>query len=224
MTLAAALPFPRFPGARAPASGPGAEVPARALALVRDPPPAPPVPFAELIRRAQGGDHDAFGALYRAHVGRVNALALRLTAGDPVAAAELTQNAFVRAWEGLPRFRGESAVGSWLHRLVVNCFLAERRATGRRERRVEPNSELLDEESLRSAGGAGSGPGAGPGEALDLERAIAALPPRARMVFVLHDVEGYQHAEIAGMAGIAEGTSKAQLFRARRLLREALDR
>ncbi len=171
--------------------------------------------MSDLVQRAQSGDEDAFGALYRAHVGRVHALCLRL-AGDGPAAADLTQDVFVRAWEALPSFRGESALGSWLHRLAVNVFLGERRASGRRERRVFGTGEpaLLER----------PGESAPPGMRLDLEQAIGRLPTRARMVFVLHDVEGYQHEEIARMAGIAEGTSKAQLFRARRLLREALER
>ena len=170
---------------------------------------------SELVQRAQRGDEDAFGALYRAHVGRVHALCLRL-AGDTHAAGELTQDVFVRAWEALPSFRGESAFGSWLFRLAMNVFLGKRRATGRRERRVFSTAEpaLLEQARERAPSG----------EQLDLEQAIAALPPGARAVFVLHDVEGYQHGEIARMTGIAEGTSKAQLFRARRLLREALSR
>ena len=171
--------------------------------------------MSQLVERAQAGDDEAFGALYREHVGRVHALCLRL-AGDAQAAGELTQDVFVRAWEALPSFRGESAFGSWLHRLAMNVFLGKRRATGRRERRVFSTEEpaLLERPAERSQ----------PGTRLDLEQAIAALPKGARAVFVLHDVEGYQHGEIARMTGIAEGTSKAQLFRARRLLREALAR
>jgi RNA polymerase sigma-70 factor (ECF subfamily) len=171
--------------------------------------------MSELVERAQRGDDDAFGALYRTHVGRVHALCLRLS-GDTEAAGELTQDVFVRAWEALPSFRGESAFGSWLHRLAMNVFLGKRRASSRRERRVFATEEpaLLERPVERPQ----------PGARLDLEQAIAGLPRGARMVFVLHDVEGYQHGEIARMTGIAEGTSKAQLFRARRLLREALAR
>ena len=192
-----------------------------ALAVVA----APPLPHArslvhpaamtELVRRAQAGDSDAFAALYRAHVGKVHALCLRL-AGDAHDAADLTQDVFVRAWESLASFRGESALGSWLHRLAVNAFLGTRRASGRREQRV---FSVADPGVLERSGEAGA-----PGLSMDLEQAIAALPKGARTVFVLHDVEGYQHEEIARMTGIASGTSKAQLFRARRLLREALAR
>lgn len=174
-----------------------------------------PAAVSQLVERAQAGDDAAFGLLYREHVGRVHALCLRL-AGDPQAAGELTQDVFVRAWEALPSFRGESAFGSWLHRLAMNVFLGKRRASGRRERRVFSTEEpvLLERPAERPQ----------PGLRMDLEQAIAGLPQGARTVFVLHDVEGYQHAEIARMTGIAEGTSKAQLFRARRLLRDALER
>jgi RNA polymerase sigma-70 factor (ECF subfamily) len=171
--------------------------------------------MSELVRQAQQGDENAFGALYRTHVARVHALCLRL-AGDAEAARELTQDVFVRAWEALPSFRGESAFSSWLHRLAMNVFLGRRRATGRRERRVfsTENPAALERGSDTAV----------PSSGIDLEQAIAALPRGARLVFVLHDIEGYQHGEIARMTGIAEGTSKAQLFRARRLLRETLRR
>jgi len=174
-----------------------------------------PTAMTEVVRRAQAGDSDAFAELYREHVGKVHALCLRL-AGDAHDAADLTQDVFIRAWESLDSFRGESALGSWLHRLAVNAFLGTRRASGRRERRV---ISVAEPGTLERGGEVAS-----PGTKLDLEQAIAGLPEGARMVFVLHDVEGYQHGEIAEMTGIASGTSKAQLFRARRLLREALDR
>jgi len=170
---------------------------------------------SDLVGRAQAGDEDAFASLYRTHVGRVHALCLRM-AGDAHAAADLTQDVFVRAWEALPAFRGDSALGSWLHRLAVNVFLGDRRSASRREKRVMFAAEPGLLERAQESGS--------PALGMDLEQAIAALPERARLVFVLHDVEGYQHGEIAEMAGIATGTSKAQLFRARRLLRRALGR
>ncbi len=172
--------------------------------------------MTDLVRRAQQGDREAFRALYREHVGRVYALCLRLTA-DPVQAEQLTQDAFVRAWERLASFRGESAFSSWLYRLTVNVVLMDRRAARRRARRVVTTDDPAAVER-------GDGSDVTPGLALDLERAVAALPPGARQVFVLHDIEGYRHDEIARLAGIAAGTSKAQLFRARRLLREMLER
>jgi RNA polymerase sigma-70 factor (ECF subfamily) len=167
-----------------------------------------------LIADAQGGDERAFASLYQAHSGRVYGLALRLTS-DPVAARDLLQDVFVRAWERLGTFRGESAFGSWLHRLTVNLAITARRTEVRRLQRVGDEAELPPDGGAVQAAGAGD---------LDLERAIAALPSGARTVFVLHDVEGYTHEEIGRATGIATGTSKAQLFRARRLLREALDR
>ncbi|MBI4499930.1 MAG: RNA polymerase sigma factor [Gemmatimonadetes bacterium] len=172
--------------------------------------------MSEVARLAQSGDQDAFERLYRENVGRIYALCLRLS-GDAVHAQSLTQDVFVRAWEKLPSFRGESAFSSWLHRLAVNVVLSGRRVDVRRERRVTITDDL---ESVPAAGTRE----APAGLALDLERAIAGLPPGARAVFVLHDIEGYEHQEIAEMTGIATGTSKAHLFRARRLLREALDR
>ena len=170
----------------------------------------------ELVRRAQQGDQAAFQSLYREHVGRVYALCLRLTA-DPVEAEALTQDAFVRAWERLASFRGESAFSSWLYRVTVNVVFLSRRSERRRALRVvtteDPGALESGERSREAPAGLG----------IDLERAIAALPPGAREVFVLHDVEGYRHEEIAGLTGIAVGTSKAQLFRARRLLRGKLE-
>ncbi len=177
--------------------------------------------LTDLVQRAQQGDQAAFEALYHRHVGRVYALCLRLTA-DVARAEELTQDAFVRTWERLASFRGESAFSSWLHRVTVNVVLLDLRAARRRSRVVFATEDPAAFEQARGeSGGAG---GAGGSGRLDLERAVARLPPGAREVFVLHDVEGYAHQEIAEVTGIAVGTSKAQLFRARRLLREALDR
>ncbi|HKC39399.1 MAG TPA: RNA polymerase sigma factor [Gemmatimonadales bacterium] len=169
----------------------------------------------ELVRRAQAGDQTAFRDLYRQLAGRVYALCLRLT-GDAGAAEERTQDVFVRAWDKLRSFRGESAFSSWLHRLAVNVVMNERRTSFRREQRVTPVAapEVLERGKGEPTVGLN----------IDLERAIATLPAGAREIFVLYDIEGYSHAEIAEMTGIAEGTSKAQLFRARHLLREKLDR
>jgi RNA polymerase sigma-70 factor (ECF subfamily) len=166
-----------------------------------------------LAASAAAGDVAAFEELYRAHVGRVFALCLRM-AGDPTEAEELTQEAFVRAWQKLASFRGDSAFATWLHRLTVNVVLGEWRARGRRQAR-------LDSGRVTPFPAAGS-ESPSPDSALDLERAIATLPDRARQVFVLHDVEGFRHREIAELTGMAQGTSKAQLHRARRLLRKVL--
>lgn len=172
---------------------------------------SPPPP--DLVRRAQDGDASAFEALYWAHAGRVYALCLRMTA-DATRATTLTQDTFVRAWKRLPSFRGESAFGSWLHRVAVNVVLGEMRARQRRTARLQPTADLERYDRPAPTGESG----------MDLERAIAALPPQARAVLVLHAIEGYRHDEIADLLGIAAGTSKAHLHRARRLLRDALDR
>lgn len=167
------------------------------------------------IRRAQSGDRGAFEELYRDHVGRVFALCLRISA-NPARAEELTQDVFVRTWKMLTSFRGESAFSSWLYRLATNVVLVDFRSTRRRTSRVKGTDDL---EPYDTAGTAFD-----PGENIDLEGAIAALPRQARAVFVLHDIEGYRHEEIAEQMGIAVGTSKAQLHRARMLLREVLER
>jgi RNA polymerase sigma factor (sigma-70 family) len=177
-------------------------------------PPGPGPDEEELVNRARQGDLRAFEMLYRISVGRVYALCLRLT-GDQELAQRLTQDAFVLAWEKLPGFRGEAAFHSWLHRLTVNVVLQDRRSNRRRlARQAEAVAESLSPQA----------PGPGPEVRIDLERAIARLPARARTVFLLHDVEGYRHEEIAELTGTAVGTSKAQLHRARRLLREMMRR
>ena len=173
----------------------------------------------DLVARAQAGDQVAFRDLYRQHAGRVYALCLRLT-GETGAAEERTQDVFVRLWERIGSFRGESAFSSWLHRLAVNVVFNEQRTTGRRERRVAPAADPANMVGAQHAAPLHGSEGL----SIDLERAIAELPDGARQVFVLFDVEGYGHTEIARLVGIAEGTSKAQLFRARRLLREKLER
>ncbi len=169
----------------------------------------------DLVARAQAGDQIAFRDLYRQHAGRVYGLCLRLT-GDARDAEERTQDVFVRLWDKLASFRGDSAFSSWLHRLAVNVVFNEQRTTSRRERRVTPAADpaILEKDPRRTIDGLN----------IDLERAIAELPDGAREVFVLFDIEGYGHGDIAKLTGIAEGTSKAQLFRARRLLREKLER
>lgn len=172
----------------------------------------------QTVRLAQQGDQAAFRTLYLANVGRVYALCLRLT-GNASEAEEAAQDVFVRVWEKLASFRGESAFSTWLHRLTVNEVFQARRAASRRTKRVGLAADPLELE----AAPAPPSPSAEAGTS-DLDRAIARLPTGARAVFVLHDVEGYQHDEIAGLLEIAEGTSKAQLFRARRLLREMLER
>ncbi len=165
-----------------------------------------------LVAAAREGDQRAFERLYRRHQGRTMALCWRMCGGNDTLAAELVQDAFVRAWQKLHLFRGEARFTTWLHRLTVNVVLSDRRIRMRQVSREQP-LELAPE------------PGTTPSLGLDadLEAAIARLPERARTVLVLHDVEGMKHTEIAELADMAVGTSKAQLHRARRLLREWLD-
>ncbi|MEM1204286.1 MAG: RNA polymerase sigma factor [Acidobacteriota bacterium] len=165
------------------------------------------------VAAARAGDVAAFERLYHRHAGKIYALCLRMT-GDGEEAKELAQEAFVRAWRKLDAFDGRSAFGSWLHRLTVNVVLGRWRAAGRYRERVVAMDDApgMREPEQRETPGAG----------VDLERAIARLPKGARTVFVLHDVEGYRHKDIAELTGLAVGTSKTQLHRARRLLREAL--
>lgn len=172
-----------------------------------------PMSESDLVSCAQAGDLSAFEELYRTHKGRVYALALRL-AKDPTRAEDLTQEAFVRAWQKLSSFRGRSSFSTWLHRVAVNVVLGKLRGDKRRSDKTAQLSEieyrLADSKQGRST------------LEMDLETEIRRLPARARIVFVLHDIEGYRHAEIGELVGIAEGTSKAHLHRARRLLRKAL--
>jgi RNA polymerase sigma-70 factor (ECF subfamily) len=167
---------------------------------------------ADDVALAASGDRRAFERVYRANVNRVFAICVRMS-GDRSRAEELTQDVFVRVWEKLPLFRGESAFSTWVHRLAVNVVLNARKAEGRERSRRDPDGEEVLE-------GRGSSPH--DGDRMDLEKAIATLPPGARKVFILHDVEGYKHEEIAEMLGVTAGGSKAQLHRARMLLREAL--
>jgi len=172
-----------------------------------------------LIEAAQEGDVRAFERLYRLYVGRVYALCVRMAA-NAVEAEELAQEAFVRAWEKLNLFRGDSAFSTWLYRLAINVVVTRYRKELRRMDRENAAAapELRGERGCFGPRGRSSDPGL----RLDLDAAITALPAGARAVFVLHDVEGYRHEEIAEMTGIAVGTSKAHLHKARRLLREAM--
>jgi RNA polymerase sigma-70 factor, ECF subfamily len=162
---------------------------------------------------AASGDASAFERLYRNHVPRVHSLVRRMLNDDD--ADEVAQDIFVRAWQKLGTFRGEAAFGTWLHRLAVNVILARRETLGtRRKRYLEGDAALAAIPARRS----------GPELGLDFETAMARLPAGAREVFVLHDVEGYRHEEIAQMLGLAAGTSKSQLHRARMALRQHLTR
>ncbi|HEX9615459.1 MAG TPA: sigma-70 family RNA polymerase sigma factor [Bacteroidota bacterium] len=179
----------------------------------RTPEHEPGIP--DVVRLVQAGDKKAFERLYREHERRVYAVCLRIVA-DTGRAEELTQDVFVRVWNNIASFRGESAFSSWLHRLTVNVVLVELRTEKRYQSRVATVDDLEAFE--------GANPAPAHGGEIDLEAAIARLPVQARAIFVLHDIEGYRHEEIAEHMGLAVGTSKAQLHRARKLLREALNR
>jgi RNA polymerase sigma factor (sigma-70 family) len=192
----------------APVSGAGEAVP--------DPEQEHRAAERALVGRAQGGDVRAFEVLYRQHVRRVFGLCWRL-ASDDAGAEELVQETFVRAWSNLGSYRGEAPFASWLYRLAVNLALNEKRS-----RKRSPFLTLAPEE-LGNVAAPGSRPGGTTLDlGVDLERALRALPPRARAVIVLHDIEGHKHEDIATLMGMEPGTSKSQLHRARRLLREAL--
>ena len=171
-----------------------------------------------LVAAAARGEVHAFEALYRRHAGRVHGVIGRLVGGHGARAEDLTQEAFVRAWQALPAFRFESAFSTWLHRLAVNTALMELRS-----RRSRPQDEGDSDEEVFELIGSTDSAGHTTALSMDLERAVASLPPRARAVLVLYDVEGWKHEEIAAELGMAVGSSKAQLHRARNLLRDRLE-
>jgi len=165
-----------------------------------------------LVARATAGDSRAFEALYRAHVDRVYGLCLRMT-GNVGEAEDCAQEAFIQAWKQLARFRGDSAFGTWMHRIAVNAVLGRIRKSKREQDRIQVAAEMAS--SPASLGDSG--------ELRDLADAIDRLPEGARHVFVLNAVYGYSHEESSDMLGVAVGTTKAQLHRARRLLAQQLE-
>ena len=179
--------------------------------------PLSPHEFADPdVALAAAGDRAAFERVYRRNVNRIYSLCVRMC-GDRGRAEELTQDVFVRAWEKLELFRGESRFSTWLHRLAVNVVLNARKTDGRHDGRMDDDEDGEGMDRLAAMPHA-------PGDRMDLEAAIAKLPPGARRVFTLHDIEGYKHEEIAEQLGVTTGATKAQLHRARMLLREALTR
>lgn len=167
-----------------------------------------------LAGRAQKGDQAAFEALYVKTSGRVYAVCLRMS-GSSQEAEELTQDVYVRCWERLHQFRGDSLFTTWLHRLAVN-LIVEQRKKRTRVAKKEMAVEDLDAYGRHVEA-------VMPETRIDLERAIAGLPPRAREALILRDVEGYTYKEVARMTGVAVGTVKAQVHRARKLVRRALN-
>lgn len=168
-------------------------------------------PDEELVRRAAAGDVRAFEEVYRTHLPRVHGLVRRMTGGRD--ADEITQDVFVRLWRKLASFRGDSAFATWLHRLAVNVVIERFRADSVRRQRLHDGEGIF--ETLAA-------PVRGRDLSLDFESAVEKLPDGAREIFVLHDVEGYKHHEIGSLLGISAGTSKAQLHRARMMLRRHL--
>jgi RNA polymerase sigma factor (sigma-70 family) len=170
----------------------------------------------ELVTLVNNGDITAFESLYRRHRDRIYGLMWRLCGGDAGIAEDLLQESFVRAWQKLDSFRGESQFGTWLHRLSANVALSDRRIKVRRARFEGPMDELAERTAIGSKDVVAD-------KQRDLENAISKLPERARTVLVLYDIEGYKHAEIAKLTGMAVGSSKAQLHRARKLVRKELE-
>ncbi len=177
---------------------------------------------AEAIRRAQSGDAAAFEFLYQMHSRRVYALCLRMV-GNPADAEDLTQESFLQLFRKIGTFRGESAFSTWLHRMTVNVVLMRLRKkalpTDSLEETLEPEG---DSSGPRRDVGAPDLRLSGAVDRVNLERSIEKLPPGYRTVFVLHDVQGYEHNEIAGIMGCSVGNSKSQLHKARTRLRELL--
>jgi RNA polymerase sigma-70 factor (ECF subfamily) len=166
-----------------------------------------------LIERARRGDSKAFERLYRDHVGRVHGLCLRMTR-NPDLAADCAQDAFIKAWKALPKFEARSSFSTWLHRIAVNTVLEKRRGSASAEIAVEDPNDYEEPQMVLDS----------PVEEEELEAAIASLPQGARDALVLCGVYGYEHSEAASMLGIAVGTCKAQLHRARGLLKDRLER
>jgi RNA polymerase sigma-70 factor (ECF subfamily) len=163
------------------------------------------------VALAAQGDASAFERLYRAHVTRIHNLTRRMLGAYE--ADEVTQDVFVRTWQKLGQFRGESAFSTWLHRLAVNVVIERRRSFAIYRERMADDPAALDLATV---------PAARADLTVDFEAAIEQLPPGAREIFVLHDVEGYKHREIGALLGITTGTSKRQLHRARMLMRRYL--
>jgi len=176
---------------------------------------------AEAIARAQNGDAEAFESLYHAHKRRVYSLCLRMT-GDAAEAEDLTQEAFLQMFRKIGTFRGEAAFSTWLHRLTVNLVLMRLRKKGLWTTSLDEPSANESEDSRPMQVGEDDMALSGSVDRIGLERAIGALPPGYRIVFQLHDIEGYEHQEIAGMIGCSVGNSKSQLHKARMRLRELL--
>src|SRR5579884_1761578 len=182
---------------------------------------APGFNEAEAIDRAKRGDAASFEALYGLHKRRVYSLCLRMT-GNTAEAEDLTQEAFLQLYRKIATFRGESAFSTWLHRLAVNVVLMHLRKKGLPEVSLQETLEPQQEDGPKKDIGAPDNALVGSIDRVNLERAIESLPPGYRIIFVLHDIEGYEHNEIAEMMGCSIGNSKSQLHKARMKLRDLL--
>ncbi len=220
------MPDPRFP-ARPPQAAshpPAGETPAGTAAST----PAPAVPVAahdpietDAVARAQKGDHFAFAQLYSLHKRRIYTLCLRMV-GNTAEAEDLTQEAFLQLYRKIGTFRGDSAFSTWLHRMAINVVLMHLRRKGLP---VSSLDEAMEPAADDRPGRSFSAPDlnlAGSIDRMALERAIATLPAGYRLIFILHDIKGYEHNEIAGMLDCSMGNSKSQLHKARLKLRDAL--
>jgi RNA polymerase sigma-70 factor, ECF subfamily len=215
MTVAQAAVLLPHTGAR-PACGRVSQLPSEgseqaALPRASTDNPSPGAGGVDYVARAASGDMSAFEHLYRTHLPRVHSLVRRMSGGRD--ADELTQDVFVRVWQKLGSFRGDSAFATWLHRLAVNVVIERFRQDTVRRQRMHDGEEIF--ETLSAPVGSGD-------FSMDFEAALLSLPDGAREIFVLHDVEGYKHHEIGTLLGISSGTSKAQLHRARMMLRRYL--
>ena len=179
------------------------------------------MPEAEAIRLAQQGDAAAFERLYRLHNRRVYSLCLRMVS-NTAEAEDLTQEAFLQLFRKIATFRGESAFSTWLHRLSVNVVLMHLRKKSLPVVSLEETTQNTEEDSPKKDFGAEDLSLAGSIDRLQLQKAVESLPPGYRTIFVLHDVEGYEHNEIAGIVGCSIGNSKSQLHKARMKLRDIL--
>jgi len=182
---------------------------------------APIAGEAEAIENAKNGDPDAFAKLYALHKRRVYTLCLRML-GNVSEAEDMTQEAFLHLFRKLGSFRGESAFSTWLHRLTVNLVLMHLRKKGLQLVSLEETINPSEEDAPKRDFGSRDTMLTGSVDRVTLERAVALLPPGYRMVFVLHDVEGFEHNEIATMLECSTGNSKSQLHKARLKLRELL--
>jgi RNA polymerase sigma-70 factor (ECF subfamily) len=193
-------------------------------------PPAPPSSFtpvaasgadADVLTRAQAGDHHAFAQLYALHKRRIYSLCLRMVS-NVAEAEDLTQEAFLQLHRKIATFRGDSAFSTWLHRLAINVVLMHLRKKGLSVISLDEAMEPTPEEGPGRSFGAPDLSLAGSIDRLALERAISDLPAGYRLIFVLHDIEGYEHNEIAAMLDCSIGNSKSQLHKARLKLRDAM--